>query len=276
MNLAQRILMACSGPSLMDQLGVATVGPSTGQYDPVTHTGYYGFVPSADLISGDALASLIGLTAGVSQYSDAGWFKFYVGPAATCNRNNNGYAYVAYVAKMPNRHTISWNNINAVNAVYGYRHELIMGMNCQVRLITGAEADPTIYTAGTSCLNNPGRNSEWNELLYRIHTAVPTCSNVSIGMEGGLSTIRHGGTQNAGPNWAEYTNTQMGVLDTLNNGSACWAQESNGSNRVRRGDTGLAYWGAFASSDTGENRGWRPVLQPTSLDPDSDPYDLSV
>ena len=280
MNLAQRIMMARRmGNSVCEDMplpiGYGIPGPGCGQYDPVTDTGYYGEVAAADLITGDALASLIGLTAGSSQYSNAGWFKFYVGPAAACNRNNNGYAYVAYVAKMPNRLSISWDQINAVNAVYGNRREPILGMNCQVRLITGAEADPTDYPANnTSCLDDAGINSEWNELFYRIHEAVPDCSDVTIGMEGGQSTTLHGGPQNAGPNWMEFSNAETGVSAPIH-GSASWAQESNGSLRCWRGYYGVASR-FFEGANTNVWYGWRPVLQPTSLDPDSDPYDFSV
>ena len=248
----------------MEILGQRTVGPDMGQYDPVTDTGYYGLVSSTELIAGDVLATQIGLTAGVPQYNDGGWFKFYVGPEASCNRNNNGYAYVAYVAKMPNRYNVSWNHINAVNAVYGYRHEPLLGMNSQVRLITGAEADPTIFADGTNCLDNAGINSEWNELFYRIHEAIPDCSDVSIGLEGGMTTSRHGGPQNSETNWVEYTNSETGVLSNLNNGSASWCQERSGSTRVRRGYQGLAARALNASSLSDSNWGWRPVLQPTS------------
>jgi hypothetical protein len=245
-----------------------TMGPSgpevDHQYDPVSDTGYYGFVESADLITGDALASQIGLTAGGAQFSDSGWFKFYVGPCAACNRTSPKRPYVIYVASMPYRYSTSWDAINAVNAVYGDRIETIGSHDYRVRLIQGATTNPTATSYGTSCADDPGLDSEWNELFYRIHTDVPDCSVPNIGMPGGYATSRHGGPQSAGANWAEYTNTQTGVLNTINNGSASWAQESDGtdtSKRVYCGYTGVAFWASNTSSYANTYFGWRPVLE---------------
>ena len=266
---ATRILRASSG-SLFITLGENTLGAeekSEWQYDPVTDTGYYGLVSSTDLIDGAALATQIGLTAGTAQYSDSGWFKFYVGPEASCNRNNNGYAYVAYVAKMPNRFNLSWNSINAVNAVYGYRHEPLEGINSQVRLITGASSDPTVYTNGLLCSDNAGGSSEYNDLFYRIHEATPSCSDTSIGLELGIANTNHAGPQIAGANWSTFNNTQTGVLHTINNGSLAWSQETIGPspvNSLTHGYRGLAQWGVVGKAYARSYVGWRPVLQPTS------------
>ncbi len=38
--------------------------------------GYFGFVSAGQLISGASLAQAIGLSAGTSQFSDAGWLKW--------------------------------------------------------------------------------------------------------------------------------------------------------------------------------------------------------
>jgi hypothetical protein len=239
-------------------------GPVFGQYDSVTDTGYYGFVDTADLITGDALATQIGLTAGTAQFSTSGWFKFYVGPNSSCNRTSPVRPYVIYVASMPYRYNLSWDHINGVNAVYGDRTETIGSHDYRVRLIQGATTDPTATSYGTTCADDPGLDSEWNELFYRIHTAVPDCSDVNIGMEGGYATSRHGGPQSAGSNWAEYTNTQTGVLNTFNSGSACWTQETDGittSRRVYRGNYGLAIWTSTTSSYSNSDYGWRPVLE---------------
>jgi hypothetical protein len=164
---------------------------------------------------------------------------------------------------MPYRNNVSWDHINAVTAVYGDRIETIGSHDYRVRLIQGATTDPTATTYGTSCADDPGLDSEWNELFYRIHTAVPTCSDVTVGMEGGYSTTRHGGPQSAGANWAEYTNTQTGVLTSLNNGSMCLTQETDGGNTARRvfRGSGLAIWITYTSSTSNSNIGWRPVLE---------------
>jgi hypothetical protein len=233
------------------------------QYDSVSDTGYYGLVLTSELISGDALASQIGFTAGTAQYGTSGWFKFYVGASAACNRNG-GVPYVCYVASMPYRNTVSWNYINSVSAVYGDRVESIGGLDYKVRLITGGRSDPTPNTNGTNCIDNPGLGSEWNELFYRIHEDAPDCSNLSIGIGGGYETTRHGGPQSAGANWASYTNAQTGTVYTLNSGSVSWCQEVDGilaSQRVYRGFYGVALWNSIVSSYNKLNSGWRPVLE---------------
>jgi len=239
-------------------------GPTTGIYDATTDTGYYGEVSHTDLISGDSLASTIGLTAGTGQYSTAGWLKFYVGPDAACNRGST--AYVIFVAKMPYRNNLSWNSINSAKAVDGSDAAItIGGEDYKVRLMQGADADPSTYTFGTSCADNPGENSEWNALFYRIHEDEPTCSDVTEGMPGGFSTTRHGGPQ-VGDNFDDFTDAETGVLNTLNNGSACWCQEVDGvdsSRRVVRGDFGVAYFYTRPASNTSTGRGWRPVLELT-------------
>jgi hypothetical protein len=165
---------------------------------------------------------------------------------------------------MPYRHSVSWDVIDAVNAVYGDRTETIGSHDYRVRLIQGSTTDPTATSFDTSCADDPGLDSEWNELFYRIHTDVPDCSDPTIGMPDGSSTSRHGGPQSAGSNWAEYTNAETGVYNSLNNGSACWAQETDGidtSRRVRRGNSGLAGWVTFPLSLSNSNFGWRPVLE---------------
>lgn len=239
-------------------------GPTTGTYDPATDTGYYGLVPFTDLISGDSLASTIGLTAGLAQDSEAGWLKFYVGPDAACNRGST--AYVIFVAKMPFRNNLSWNNIDTAKAVDGSDAAITIGdYDYKVRLMQGADADPSTYTYGTNCADNPGENSEWNALMYRIHEDVPNCASPTEGMPGGSSTTRHGGPQ-VGDNFDDLTDTDTGVLYTLNNGSACWCQEVDGvdnSRRVLRGLYGVATFNTSPASNAATLGGWRPVLELT-------------
>lgn len=99
--------------------------------------GFYGEVSATDFISGDDLASLIGLTAGISQNSDAGWLKVVDG-----NK-------MLLIAKKTFRHTISWNNINEANAVFG-RMITIDGVRYILRLLSTAEWDRFMYPLHTS------------------------------------------------------------------------------------------------------------------------------
>jgi hypothetical protein len=236
-------------------------GPGSLTYDDTTKTGYYGHTTAAELITGDALASQIGLTAGISQYSDAGWEKFFVGADADCNPDS--VDKVLYIAKKSLRYDLNWDNINAVNAVYGSQTITIGSNTYKVRLLRGAGSDPA-PTYGTTCSDDPGANSEWNDLLYRIHTDIPNCSNPSIGMPGGYETSYHGGPQ-VGSNWNNYSDTDLQTYYSVaSNGSYSWCQEtdtSDSSRRVRRGYRGVAYYNTYTSSYSHTYNGWRPCLE---------------
>ena len=69
--------------------------------------GFFGEVPVTELITGDDLATQIGLTQGTSQFSNEPWLKFAL--------DDN----IIYVAKKPYRHTVSWEHIYQAGAVYG-------------------------------------------------------------------------------------------------------------------------------------------------------------
>ena len=236
-------------------------GPGSLTYDDTTKTGYYGHTTAAELITGDALASQIGLTAGTSQYSDAGWEKFFVGADADCNPDS--VDKVLYIAKKSLRYYLSWDNINAANAVYGSQTITIGGNTYKVRLLRGAGSDPA-PTYGTTCSDDPGANSEWNDLLYRIHTDIPNCSDPTIGMPGGNETSYHGGPQ-VGSNWNNYSDSDLQVYYSVaGNGTYCWCQETDASissRRVFRGSHGVAYYVTHTSSFSNTYNGWRPCLE---------------
>lgn len=94
--------------------------------------GFYGEVSAEDLISGDELCSRINLTAGTSQFSDAGWFKYL----------HEGK--LLYVAKKTIRYNVSWNHINTAGAVFGEAILIIDGKNYMVRLLSSDEWDALI------------------------------------------------------------------------------------------------------------------------------------
>ena len=110
-------------------------GPQTLAFGD-TDGGYFGEVAAADFISGNDFCELIGLTAGVSQNSDAGWLKYY---------NNDK---ISYVAKKTFKHTISWDNINAIGAVFGNKVVAVGNKVFAVRLLS---------------------TGEWNKLIYPVH-----------------------------------------------------------------------------------------------------------
>ena len=113
-----------------------------GNKEVITGTPEYGFfgeVSSEELISGDDLCNLLGLTAGVSQNSDAGWLKVIDGDK------------MLLIAKQTLRHSISWNDINAVESVFG-RIVAIDGIKYSSRLLS---------------------NVEWNSFMYPLHIDHP-------------------------------------------------------------------------------------------------------
>lgn len=132
-----------SVPDFSNAHGNKTIVAGTTDY------GFYGEVSSADFISGDDLANLIGLTTGISQNSDAGWLK-------VVDKNK-----MLLIAKKTFRHTISWDNINAVNGVFG-RTISIDGVKYALRLLS---------------------TTEWNRFMYPLHVdhpnGVPNWANYS-------------------------------------------------------------------------------------------------
>ena len=201
-----------------------TLAIIAGRYDPSTDTGYYGFVDSTNLITGDLLAKQLDFNVGINRSSDAGWLKFYVGPNAVCN--NTDHQRVIYVARTPLKYSVSWDDINNADLIFGNRNIDIGNNTYQVRLLTGGN-------------ERFGTGSEWNELLYRV------C----------IARLADGGK------WDIYDD--MGLHSGLN-GLASWAPEIDGSStfrRVIRGYSDITTWNTAASSHTSSYFGWRPVLE---------------
>ena len=94
--------------------------------------GFFGETSTSDLISGDDLASSIGLTDGRAFNNTSPWFKFV--------RNDN----IIYVARRTFRWRISWNHINARGAVTG-TNVSIGGKTYKVRLLSSGEWNTYIY-----------------------------------------------------------------------------------------------------------------------------------
>lgn len=197
--------------------------------------GFYGEVPTRNFITGDELARKIGLTAGVSQFSDDAWLKFsYLGN-------------VGFVAKKPFRHSISWNDINTVNAVFGNRTIDIRGKIYKIRLMKGKTEGK--QNDSSSYQGDINKGSEWNKLMLPIHRRAPSSwiykNNVNIPTE----------------NWnIGYTDND---LATIGDGSYSWCQELGNlsSYRLYRGSSNITGSGSADASDKAVARGWRPVLE---------------
>ncbi|MFY9376721.1 MAG: hypothetical protein WAP58_00785, partial [Peptococcia bacterium] len=144
--------------------------------------GYFGFVSAGQLISGASLAQAIGLSAGTSQFSDAGWLKWV--------KNNK----IMFVAKKTLRHSIAWDQIDAVGAVFGDKTVVIGGFTYKVRLLTGGK--------------HPG-GGEWNVLMYGVH------KDQSPNWDSFNDTDLHVGTGNGHRSWCQEV---QGGLYTLRGG----------------------------------------------------------
>ena len=203
--------------------------------------GFYGECSTSEFITGDELARMIGLTAGISQFSTEPWLKFsYLGK-------------VEFVAKKPYRHSISWDSINAVNAVFGNRTVEIKGKTYKVRLMKGkteGKQDDTSAKEGDIC-----KGSEWNKLMLPIHKNAPSNwrypKNVNSPTE----------------NWnVGYTDDDL-IMDSDNwikgKGALSWCQEfgENTNYRFYRGLHGVSNSSNNLPSNARDYYGWRPVLE---------------
>jgi len=208
------------------------VGPSVAslQYDPITDTGYYGEVTSAQFYTGTQISTATGVTAGTLQNDTEGWLKFY------------WHGQVLFISKKTYRHSVSWDSINTADSVYGVNlgstgkktvAHAGSSTNYDVKLMKGATKDP-------SPASSPER--QWNELLYRVCTGTETGE--------------------IGANWATLNpSTDLGI--NTGNGSYTWTQEvyqPNTAVRVIRGYDSLSGFAYNTSSSTSTYYGWRPCL----------------
>jgi hypothetical protein len=199
--------------------------------------GYFGTVPSTEFIDGDSLASEIGLSTGVSQYSNTDWLKF---------------AYKGKILFRPTkaiRHSISWDAINNVGCVFGERTHTINGLTFKVRLMKGALTNPS----KTNDNDKGAIGSEWNTLMLPIHESAPSDwaypNNVNSPTE----------------DWGiDFTNQDLMTHHDYGNGSYVWCQETPEvytTQRVIRGNNGVSYSSRVSSSGTVSHYGWVPVLE---------------
>lgn len=197
--------------------------------------GFFGEVPTSDLITGDKLAARIGLTGGVSIYSNEPWLKFsYLGN-------------IEYIAKKPFRTVISWDQIDKAEAVSGYKIIEIKGCTYRVRLAKGKaegkQNDSTQYT-GSICYN-----SEWNRLMLPIHKNAPSNwkypENVNSPTE----------------NWEiGYSNNDLSI--GIYNNSYSWCQEyGDSTERLTRGGADVSHSLPMPSYNSNSQFVWRPVLE---------------
>ena len=200
--------------------------------------GYFGEISMQELITGDALADLIGLSAGISQFSDsAGWLKFaYKGK-------------IQFVAKKPLRYNATWERINSANAVYGEKVVQIGNLTYKVRLMKTGLTDSMSSSSGAVL-----HCSEWNRWMLPIHVRAKDKSwNYPNNVEAGV------------PYWGiDFTDEDLLTHYNYGRGSHSWCQETintNNTYRALRGFEGISCSNTYPASTTGYGFGWRPVLE---------------
>lgn len=202
--------------------------------------GYFGVVPSSQLITGDALASMVGISTGTSQFSYEGWLKFaYQGK-------------IQFVAKKPIRNSISWNRINSANCIYGDKTVTIGGLTYKVRLMRGANNDPAGGYKGSV-----NHNSEWNKLMLPIHIQAKD-----------KSWVEKDNVESNVPYWGiDFTDADLHTHRDYGDGVYTWCQEvAESSNyRILRGTIGVSSSTSLSPTSGGATYGFRPVLELVQL-----------
>lgn len=206
-------------------------------------TPFKGVVHSADFISGDALASAFGLTAGTSINSLGGWLHFI-----------ESTGLELYIAKKPIRYNVSWEQLNAVNVTSGAGEITINGDVYVVRLLTSVKS-------ASGDLTQANTGGEWNRYMYNVYNSADRA-----------------GFPSDNAYWGDYTGPMLGVAtydasSELGVGTIC--TEATGTAHFTRGSdsgqssayaqiTGLWY----IDPNSPQNwYGWRPVLVKKSTIP---------
>ena len=197
--------------------------------------GYYGEVLATEFITGNDLASEIGLASGTAFNSDAGWLKFSL-----------DYKTL-YVAKRAFRYDLSWDQINARGAVFGTNRITINGKQYKVRLLKG-RGDGLFTNIYSGYDTPPTWGSEWNRLMYHVSGKPFAAASNTLASEG----ITEG-------DWAQFSEAEL--LTLYGYGSLSWCQDSIGINRCLRGYYGVSYITENLSNSSSLYRGWRPCLE---------------
>ena len=196
---------------------------------------YLGEVAAADFIDGATLTSLVNYTNGVALTSNnvAGWLKFII------------EGKTIWVAKRPLRYQVAWSDLQALGIVDGTKTVTFGGKTYKVRLLRGAEDDPTAWSTNLG-QDNPSllASSEWNRLMMRVSATSPNTSN----------------------NFAMFTDSELGVATGAGSRTLCKENMTySASYCVGRGYPSVQWFnyqqktdGAGSSFDT---HGWRPVLE---------------
>lgn len=208
-------------PRPIYDVGPGPVALLRGNYDH----GWFGEVAASELITGEALAAKLGLTAGTPHNNATPWLKFaYQGK-------------FLFMPKRPLRVDLSWNDILAVSAVYGDKVIQVGNHLFKVRLPKGALTDPAVVTQG-----NVQWGSEWDYTYGHVRgpTAYVSAANAfaSYTIEDTLTTTA--------PDLAFY--------------AMCMESMQVNTQHIKRQDVATYNVDTYKSWSR-YDYGWRPVLE---------------
>lgn len=210
----------------------------------VPDTPYKGWVSSTELISGEALATLVGLTAGTSIDSDAGWMHFI----------DNGKEF--YIARRPFRYGVTVASMKAANQLVG-KDIQIGDKYYRCRLMSCLAADPI------QNINTDATGGEWNSYMYPIFSGSPrpsapvwsyyTAQDLGIPQSNNLTGLKGALTVCKEQHWSIST-----VL-----AARCWEYNGTVTNPIIARKTVINDANPNEGNGTGslDIYGWRPVLE---------------
>lgn len=206
---------------------------------------FHGEVSSMQMITGDALATAVGITAGTSINSDVDWLHFTLEGTEL------------YVAKKPIRHDM--NFAQSINGINGTKTVSINGKTYKVRALKTSLGDTFLtnhvnYGGESTAYDNAGAwGSEWNRLMYPIHDGVHP-NNKSPAIHSDSRTLPYG-------TFAQYSNADLQIGPDYTWGSSiCLEGTGSSSSRVGRGLDGISHFRELRTANL-KAAGWRPVLE---------------
>lgn len=224
-NLKPRDIV--DGPVAADATSYKLVAASTSYlFTPGTEVLMAGgmLVDPSSFITYQALASLVGLTAGDPINETAPWMQLAL----------NGK--LCYIPQQACRTNLSWEQLNNAGLVTG-KVVSIGGKNFTVRLMTGANADPGSTAGG-----------EWDQLMYSVAAARPASytgpvmANFTEAQLGFDSAV----TPTGRANFTKETHSS--------NSTYCTERGLNGT------AFGVKEFSYTTKSAISTNFGWRPIL----------------
>lgn len=207
-----------------------------GWKDPYPSDQYLGEIQASSFVTGTDLADTIGFSQGAAINNTVPWLQFIM----------DGKTLM--IPKMCLRRSVTWTQMNSVDIISGNKTVVVQGKTYRVRLMTGAEANPSAWvtsmgqdTAQTVAMMNP---SEWNRLILKMTVSRPI--------------------------FARYAPAELGIGSGVTYGrmTICRERFSSGSlspYAVGRGNTTATIFNYMDVTPSNgisiTHYGWRPVLE---------------